>query len=120
MAARKRPCTSMTTRSSTQAHQETPESESQSELDIAIVSTNNNSKIEPAESSPVTVTGQPKTCRGRAGSGSPEPREARGPCTQVRVWAHFSLILPGLGPPAIRGRLGLGSTFEPEPALFAP
>ncbi|KAI9625137.1 hypothetical protein KEM48_008536 [Puccinia striiformis f. sp. tritici PST-130] len=86
----------MTTRSSTQAHQETPESdsesksESQSESDIAVVSTADNSQVQPAESSPAIVTGQPqpKPSSQPAVTQSSHSKDNHRKTTSD-IWAHF-------------------------------
>ncbi|KNF04722.1 hypothetical protein PSTG_02204 [Puccinia striiformis f. sp. tritici PST-78] len=90
MAPRKRIRTSMTTRSSTQAHQETPKSESE----IAVVSTADNSQVQPAESSPAIVTSQPKPSSQPAVTQSSHSEEHHRKTTSD-IWAH--LVQSGQG-----------------------
>ncbi|KAI9603971.1 hypothetical protein H4Q26_003580 [Puccinia striiformis f. sp. tritici PST-130] len=89
MAAKKRLRTSMTTRSSTQVHPET--SESQTELDLAIVSTadGNNSQIQPPESSPAIITVRPKPSSQPAAVTQSSNSEENHRKTTSGIWAHF-------------------------------
>ncbi|KAI9600662.1 hypothetical protein H4Q26_000451 [Puccinia striiformis f. sp. tritici PST-130] len=72
------------------AHQETPKSESE----IAVVSTADNSQVQPAESSPAIVTSQPKPSSQPAVTQSSHSEEHHRKTTSD-IWAH--LVQSGQG-----------------------
>jgi hypothetical protein len=85
MAARKRTRTGKPT----QSNIKTSETDSQSEMDIAIVSTTDNSQLQPAEPSPGTTTVQPQPSSQPAPATQSSNSEDNRRKTTSNIWADF-------------------------------